>query len=97
MTSRQTSLILSAITGLLVFVLLLPAKAFAKTEVIYATHKSVMGDNDSKNDVRRMCFLEAKRKVLERAGKRAENMTIELRTSNGTFDNDDWLYRMSAK
>ncbi len=37
-------------------------------ETITVTHKYVMGDNDSKNDARRMCFLEAKHKVLEKAG-----------------------------
>lgn len=33
-----------------------------------ATHTYVMGGNDSRNDARRLCFLEAKRKVIEQAG-----------------------------
>ena len=40
----------------------------AATQTITATHTYVMGDNDSRNDARRLCFLEAKRKVLEQAG-----------------------------
>jgi hypothetical protein len=34
-----------------------------------------MGDNDSKNDARRICFIEAKRKVLEKAGTYIESHT----------------------
>jgi TPR repeat protein len=44
------------------------AHATAATQTITATHTYVMGDNDSRNDARRLCFLEAKRKVLEKAG-----------------------------
>lgn len=45
-----------------------PVLAAAAVQTITASHTYVMGDNDSKNDARRMCFLEAKRKVLEKAG-----------------------------
>jgi hypothetical protein len=45
-----------------------PVLAAAAVQTITATHTYVMGDNDSKNDARRICFLEAKRKVLEKAG-----------------------------
>ncbi len=44
----------------------LPVDAVNKT--ITVTHTYVMGDNDSRNDARRLCFLEAKRKVLELDG-----------------------------
>ena len=40
----------------------------AATQTITATHTYVMGDNDSRNDARQLCFLVAKRKVLEQAG-----------------------------
>jgi hypothetical protein len=63
---------------LLIFVsllIILPFSAFAVVETITATHKYVMGDNDSKNDARRMCFMEAKRKVLEKAGSYIESNT----------------------
>ncbi len=54
---------------LLFFVLiLLPSLSFGKVKTIYASHKYIMGDNDSKNDARKMCFIEAKRKALEMAG-----------------------------
>jgi hypothetical protein len=61
--------------GLLIALLLLSSQSFAKSEIIYASHRSIMGDNDSKNDARRMCFLEAKRKVLEKAGTYIESHT----------------------
>jgi len=56
-------------------VFLTPASAFAEAKTIHATHKYVMGDNDSKNDARHMCFLEAKRKVIEKAGTYVESIT----------------------
>lgn len=48
--------------------IVLASPALAKVEAITASHTYAMGDNDSKNDARRMCFLEAKRKVIEKAG-----------------------------
>lgn len=39
----------------------------ASVEAVTASHTYAMGENDSKNDARRMCFLEAKRKVIEKA------------------------------
>ena len=42
--------------------------AFAQVQTIVASHTYIMGDNDSRNDARHLCFLEAKRKVLEMAG-----------------------------
>ncbi len=54
---------------------LFPYISHAQTKTIYETNKYVMGDNDSKNDARRMCFLEAKRKVLEKAGTYIESHT----------------------
>lgn len=46
----------------------LPPKAVANTSVIYASYKYVMGDNDTKNDAKRLCFIGAKRRLLEKAG-----------------------------
>lgn len=65
--------------------LIIPSTSFAEVELIYATHKYVMGDNDSKNDARRMCFLEAKRTVLEKAGTYIESFT-EVRNAQLTKD-----------
>ena len=53
---------------ILLAALVLPPVALAATKTITATHIYVMGDNDSRNDARRLCFLEAKRKVLEQVG-----------------------------
>lgn len=52
----------------LLAVLVLPAGVYAEVRTITATHTYAMGDNDSRNDARQLCFLEAKRKVLEKAG-----------------------------
>ncbi len=60
---------------LLLMLILIPCISHAKTEIIFVDHKYVMGDNDSKTDARRMCFLEAKRKVLEKAGTYIESHT----------------------
>ncbi|MDY7000976.1 MAG: hypothetical protein SVS15_04240 [Thermodesulfobacteriota bacterium] len=54
--------------------------AWAETRTVTAEHKYVLGDNDSKNEARRICFLEAKRKVLEKAG-----TYVEVRTDLTAF------------
>jgi hypothetical protein len=56
-------------------VFLLPTPSIAKTEVVYANYKYVMGDNDTKNDAKRLCFLEAKRRCLEKVGSYVESLT----------------------
>lgn len=45
-----------------------PNLAYSEVRTITASHTYALGDNDSRNDARRLCFLEAKRKVLEMAG-----------------------------
>jgi hypothetical protein len=47
--------------------LILPTGAFAEVQTITATHTYILGDNDSRNDARQLCFLQAKQKVLEQA------------------------------
>jgi hypothetical protein len=56
---------LSVIT--LLAALILPTDALAEVQTITATHTYMMGDNDSRNDARQLCFLQAKREVLEKA------------------------------
>jgi hypothetical protein len=56
-------------------VFLLPTPSIAKTEVVYASYKYVMGDNDTKNDAKRLCFLEAKRRCLEKVGSYVESLS----------------------
>jgi hypothetical protein len=61
---------------LMILILVLsPLLVMGESESITATHRYIMGDNDSKNDARRMCFLEAKRKVLAKAGAYIESNT----------------------
>jgi hypothetical protein len=52
---------------MLLAALILPTGAFAEVQTITATHKYILGDNDSRNDARQLCFLHAKREVLEKA------------------------------
>ena len=47
--------------------LILPTGAFAEVQTITATHTYILGDNDSRNDARQLCFLQAKHTVLEQA------------------------------
>lgn len=74
---------LSAI--ILLAFLVLPTVAFAEVQTVTATHTYVMGDNDSRNDARQLCFLEAKRKVLEKAGSFIQTST-EVRNFQLTKD-----------
>jgi TPR repeat protein len=48
--------------------LILPINAVAEIQTFTATHTYILGDHDSKDDVRQRCLLEAKRKILEQAG-----------------------------
>jgi len=52
---------------ILLAALILPTDAFAEVQTITATHTCILGDNDSRNDARQLCFLQAKQKVLEQA------------------------------
>jgi hypothetical protein len=56
-------------------VLILPAGVFAETQTYTATHTYILGDHDSKDDARRRCLLEAKRKILEQAGVYIESVS----------------------
>jgi hypothetical protein len=47
--------------------LILPTGAFAEVQTITATHTYILGNNDSRDDARQLCFLQAKQKVLEQA------------------------------
>ncbi len=76
MRRKQIVLKLVIWTSVLTCIVQLSAEAFAKTEIFLVSHKAVMGDNDTKNDVRRMCIREAKRKVLEKAGTYIESRSI---------------------
>jgi TPR repeat protein len=49
--------------------------ATAQVQTITATHTYVMGDRDSKEDARALCYMAAKRKVLEEAGVLIESVS----------------------
>ncbi len=53
----------------------IPFCSYGATDTIYANYKYVMGDNDTKNDARKICFLEAKRRCIEKAGTYIESQT----------------------
>lgn len=65
---------LSVIT--LLAALILPTGAFAEGQTITATHTYILGDNDSRNDARQLCFLQAKREVLEKAERFIQSQSI---------------------
>lgn len=69
------TMVLALIIGLSAGLVLLPSVSSAKTDVVYASYKYVMGDNDTKNDAKRICFIEAKRRCLEKAGTYIESQT----------------------
>jgi len=56
--------------------LILPTGAFAEVETITATHTYILGDNDSRNDARQLCFLQAKQKVLEQAERFIQSQSV---------------------
>lgn len=62
----------------LITTILLPTMSLAEIKTIYEECEYVMGDNDTKNDAKRLCLIEAKRKVLERVGTYVESSTNVL-------------------
>ena len=56
-------------------VILVPKVSYSQSDVIYTTYKYIMGDNDTKNDAKRLCFIEAKRRCIEKAGTYIESQT----------------------
>jgi hypothetical protein len=64
--------------ALLAAITLAVSPANAKPTVLTESCSYVMGDNDTKNDARQLCFLQAKRKILEKAGAFIQsNVTVE--------------------
>jgi hypothetical protein len=56
------------IVGLVSILIPISSPALAKSEIIRASYKYTMGDNDTKNDAKTLCFLGAKRRLLEQVG-----------------------------
>lgn len=61
------------------------SSAYSASESVFASYKYTMGDNDTKNDAKRICFLEAKRLAIEKAGTYIESST-EIKNFNLTRD-----------
>lgn len=78
---------------LLLALMLIPCNLHAEIKIINANHVYLMGDNDSKNDARRICFIEAKRKVLEEAGTYVKSNT---RVKNYQLDKDEIITYSAA-
>jgi hypothetical protein len=70
----------------ILLIVLLPVAADAKTETIFANFKYTMGDNDTKNDAKRIAFLEAKRLLVEKAGVFIES---ETKVVDGMLSHDE--------
>jgi hypothetical protein len=62
----------------LITTIMLPTMSLAEIKTIYEECEYVMGDNDTRNDAKRLCLIEAKRKVLERVGTYVESDTNVL-------------------
>lgn len=58
----------SAVIIAALFLLTASAGALAEVQTITAEHTCVLGDNETKAQGRKICYLEAKRKLLEKAG-----------------------------
>lgn len=65
--------------------LCLASRAYPASESVFASYKYTMGDNDTKNDAKRICFLEAKRLAVEKVGTYIESST-EIKNFNLTRD-----------
>ncbi|NDV24708.1 hypothetical protein [Desulfovibrio sp. JC022] len=77
----------TAIFFLIVFLITLThSVAWAKPVTITSSHTYTLGDNDSRNDARHMCFLEAKRKLMEKAGTFISSQT---KVVNGKLDKNE--------
>lgn len=76
-------LALAAICG--VVVLLLTAVS-ARAEVFTATHSHVLSHEESRNEARQVCLLQAKRAIVEQAGTWVE---VETRTENYRMTKDE--------
>lgn len=63
------------ISMFIVIILCFASTAYSASESVFASYKYTMGDNDTKNDAKRICFLEAKRLAIEKAGTYIESST----------------------
>lgn len=70
------ALVKTVILGLVGIVCLSDGYSYAKTETVFCDYKYVMGDNDTKHDAKKIAFIEAKRRCLEKIGSLLESETV---------------------
>ena len=73
MTLNRKSCLISL--SLIIIMSCFASTAYPASESVFASYKYTMGDNDTKNDAKRICFLEAKRLAIEKAGTYIESST----------------------
>jgi hypothetical protein len=64
--------LMKQIVGLMLLIVALQAEM----QTFQASFSYIMGDNDSKNDARQICFLEAKKRLIEKIGVFVESESI---------------------
>lgn len=66
---------------------LLSLDAYAQVKEITVTHRYTLGDNDTRNDARDICFLQAKKMCLEKAGVfvEADFLSVEKESTSAGF------------
>lgn len=69
------NIILLILTIVLVFSI---ENSFAEIKTVEESCEYAMGDNDTKTDAKRLCLIDAQRKILERAGSYIESSTNVL-------------------
>lgn len=84
MRTKDSKIYLFLLTFFIIPFFFVP-KAYPASETIFASYKYTLGDNDTKNDAKRVCFIEAKRLAIEKAGTFIESST-EVRNFQLTRD-----------
>lgn len=73
---KISDLAVGSITIIMLFIFSPPIICAQDSKIISTSYTYTMGDNDTKADARRICFLEAKRLLLEIAGVYIEEITV---------------------
>ena len=66
--------------------LLLPCVAYAESTTVFAVYDYTMGDNDSRADARKLAFLGAKKRLLEKSG---TLIVANTKVSDGVLEKDE--------
>lgn len=66
--------------------LLFPGHVYSQEEILYESYKYTMGDNDTRSDAKRIALIEAKRRIVEKAGVYIESQST---ITNFNLTNDE--------